>query len=179
MDFKNSKTFANLQNALEGELKASTKYEIYGLKAREDGFEQIGNIFDETSQNEREHGEIWLKILNNGEVPYTLDNLEDSYGGETHEWTNMYPDYAREARVEGYNDIAALFEGVANIERHHDYRFRVLANNIETGEVFCKKVEVLWICLNCGNIVSGRCAPKECPVCGYPQAFYELYNDNF
>lgn len=179
MNFKDSNTLKNLQHALEGELKASTKYEIYGLKAREDGFEQIGNIFDETSQNEREHAEIWMKIINKGEIPYTLDNLKDSYGGETYEYTNMYPEFAKEARKEGFRDIADLFEGVANIERFHNYRFRKLAGNIEAGEVFCKPEENLWICLNCGNIVQSNCAPKECPVCGYPQGYYQLLAENF
>ncbi len=179
MDFKSSKTFKNLQNALEGELKASTRYEIYSQKARDDGFEQIGNIFEETSHNEKEHAEIWLKIIDNGEIPYTLDNLKDAYGGETHEWTNMYPEYARTARAEGFNEVANLFERVANIERHHDFRFRELAKNIENGAVFCKRVENLWICLNCGNIVHGKCAPRKCPVCGYPQAYYELLEENF
>ncbi len=179
MDFRSSKTFQNLLNAVNGELKASTKYEIYSSKAREDGFEQIGNIFEETSHNEKEHAEIWLKILNNGEIPYTLDNLKDAYSGESHEWTSMYPEYARIAREEGFNEIAFLFDGIANIERHHNFRFRELAKNIKNGEVFCKPVENLWICLNCGNIVRGKCAPKKCPVCGYPQAFFELLEENF
>jgi rubrerythrin len=179
MDFRESKTFNNLQHALEGELKASTKYSIYGSKAREDGFEQIGDIFDETSHNEKEHAEIWMKIMNNGEIPDTLDNLKDAYSGETYEWTKMYREYAQEAAVEGYQDIADLFEGVAGIERHHDFRFRELAKNIETGEVFCKKNEHLWICMNCGNIIRGKCAPEVCPVCGFPQAYYKLLDDNF
>ncbi len=179
MEFKKSKTYENLQSALEGELKASTKYKIYGMKARDDGFEQIGNIYDETSRNEREHAEFWLKLLNDGEIPYTLKNLTDSYSGVSHEWTNIYQDYAQVAINEGYNDIASLFTSVSNIERFHDHQFRELARNLETEEVFCKRVVTLWICLNCGNIVQGRCAPTTCPVCGSPQAYFELFEENY
>jgi len=179
MDFKMSKTFQNLQDAFQGEAKASTRYAIYGLKAREDGYEQIGNIFDETSRNEREHAEIWLKLLNNGEVPPTLENLQDSYEGETHEWTSMYKEYAAMARKEGYSEISSLFEGVASIERHHDARYRKLAQNIMSDKVFCKEREVVWICLNCGNLIWDFCAPEVCPVCGFPQGYYQLNCENY
>lgn len=161
MDFNSSKTFENLHLALDSELKDSTMYRIYGTKAREDGFEQIGNIFDNVSKNEMEHARIWFKLLNNGEIPYTLNNLKDAYEVETYEWTDMYQSYADVARSEGYNDIAYLFEEVANIERRHDYNFRMLALNIENGKVFCKQDENLWICINCGNIIRGRCAPPR------------------
>jgi rubrerythrin len=173
-NFTMSNTYKNLENAFKGETSASGKYAIYARKAREDGFEQIGDIFDETSGNEREHGEIWLKLLNGGEVPSTLDNLKDAYSGENYEWTKMYVNYAEEARKEGYPEIAELFDGVAAIEQHHDSRFRKLAHNIKTDQVFCKHGKVLWICLNCGNLYYGECAPEECPVCGYPQGFYQL-----
>lgn len=179
MDFKESNTYKNLQHALDGELKASTKYEIYGFKAREEGFEQIGELFAETSHNEREHGELWMKLLNKGKIPNTLDNLKDAYTGETYEWTTMYREFAQEAHQEGYHDIAELFEGVADIERHHDFRFRELTKNIENRDVFCKKGEHLWICMNCGNVVRGRCAPEKCPVCEYPQAYYKLLDENY
>lgn len=179
MEFKDSETFSNLQKAFDGEMKASTKYAIYSNKAREDGYEQIGDIFSETSKNEREHGEIWMKLLHCGEVPPTLDNLKDASGGEHYEWTTMYQGFARTARMEGYDEIADLFEGVAAIEHHHDYRFSELAKNIETEQVFCKRTEVLWVCLNCGNLFYGKCAPEECPVCGYPQAYYELNCENY
>jgi Rubrerythrin len=179
MDFQDTQTYKNLQHAFEGELKASTKYRIYGDKAREDGFEQIGNIFDETSGNEQEHAEIWFKILHGGEMPSTLENLKDAYEGEQYEWTKMYRDFALTARQEGLNKIADLFEGVAGIERHHDGRYEQLASNIETGKVFCKSNETVWVCLNCGNLYWGKCAPKRCPVCDFPQGFYELNCDNF
>lgn len=179
MDFKDSTTYKNLMNAFDGESKASTKYRIFASKARDDGFEQIGDIFDETSQNEQEHAEIWYKLLNGGEVPSTVENLKGAIGGETFEWTKMYKDYAETARAEGYNSIADLFEGVGNIERNHDRRYAILTRNIETGKVFCKNNEEIWICLNCGNLYRGKCAPEHCPVCGFPQGYYELYAENF
>lgn len=178
MELKDSKTFENLQKAFEGELKASTKYVIYGSKAREEGYEQIANIFDITSGNEREHAEIWLKALEGGELPDTLDNLSDAIRGESYEWQTMYLEFARVAREEGFEDIAKLFEEVGNIERHHDYRYERLRDNLEEGTLFCKQSERVWICLNCGNISWGECAPEICPVCGYPQGYYELFSEN-
>lgn len=179
MDLINSETYQNLKDAFAGETKASGKYALYGIIAREDGYEQIGNIFDETSGNEREHAEIWLKVLNGGELPNTLTNLKDGAEGEFYEWTTMYKEYAETARKEGFDDIANLFEGVGNIEKHHDRRYKMLIQNIENNEVFCKKNETLWVCLNCGNVISGNCAPANCPVCAYPQGFYELLCENY
>ncbi len=178
-DFSESNTYKNLQAAFDGETKASTKYAIYGRKAKEDGYEQIGNIFNETSGNEREHAEIWLRLLNGGELPSTPENLKESFSGENYEWTTMYIGFAQEARREGYPEIAELFEGVAAIERHHDSRFRKLASNIMNSTVFCKNSNVLWICLNCGNLYYGECAPEPCPVCGYPQGYYQLNCNNY
>lgn len=178
-NFKESNTYKNLQAAFQGETSASGKYAIFGMKAKEEGYEQIGNIFLETSGNEREHAEIWYKILNGGEVPSTFDNLQTASGGEYHEWTQMYLDYAKEARREGYPEIASLMEGVASIEHHHDMRYRRLAQNIASGKVFCKDNEVVWVCLNCGNLFYGECAPEECPVCGYPQGYYQLNCENY
>lgn len=178
-NFKESNTYKNLQAAFSGETSASGKYAIFGMKAKEDGYEQIGNIFMETSGNEREHAEIWYKILHGGEVPPTLDNLQEAYSGEYHEWTKMYTDYAKEAREEGYPEIARLFEGVAGIERHHDGRFRKLAQNIMDDKVFCKDSKVVWVCLNCGNLYYGECAPEICPVCSYPQGYYQLNCENY
>ena len=179
MDLKQSQTYQNLKKAYDGERIASTKYAIYGSKAREDGYEQIGNIFDETSKNEREHAEIWLKQLEGGEIPSTLDNLKESIPGEHYEWTSMYKGYADTARKEGFDHIAELFDGVAGIEYNHDNRFEKLAKNIETGEVFCKDQRMVWICTNCGNLVWDECAPKICPVCGYPQGYYQLCCINY
>lgn len=179
MEFKESKTYKNLQKAYEGELKASTRYHIYGEKARDDGFEQIGDIFMETSHNEKEHAEIWLKLLNGGKIPSTLENLKEAAKGENYEWTTMYKQFADTAREEGFNKIADLFEGVARIENNHDGRFETLAWNIESDRVFCRENEAVWICTNCGNLTWAECAPKVCPVCGYPQGYYELYCEAF
>lgn len=179
MNLKNSKTYENLKSAYDGELKASAKYEIYGMKAKEDGYIQIGDIFDETSRNEREHAEIWLKLLEGGEVPSTYDNLKEASSGENYEWRSMYKDYANTARREGFFRIAELFESVGNIENFHDGRFEQLARNIEMEEVFCKNDEYLWICTNCGYLEWGECAPEICPVCGYPQGYYQLYCKNY
>ncbi len=179
MKFEQSDTYQNLKKAFQGETSASGKYAIYAQKAREDGYEQIGDIFDETSGNEREHAEIWLKQLNGGEVPSTLENLRNAIGGEYYEWTEMYREYAEKARQEGYFDIAELFLGVANIEYHHDQRYEKLAKNIEDGTVFCKPRETVWVCLNCGNLIADKCAPESCPVCGYPRGYYQEYCDNY
>lgn len=179
MEFKNSKTFQNVMKTLEGELKASTKYEIYGLKAKEDGYEQIGNIFEETSRNEREHAETMMKIIYNGEVPDTLTNLRDSSKGESHEWSGIYQEFAKTAQEEGYGDIANLFRNIASVEETHDYRFTTLADNIESNEVFCKKEEIWWVCLNCGFMYYGECAPIRCPLCGYPQGYFKAYCQDY
>lgn len=179
MKFSESNTFKNILKTLDGELKASTKYEIYAMKAKEDGYEQIGNIFDETSGNEREHAEIMMKLIHNGEVPDTLTNLKDSISGENAEWTNLYKGFAEEARQEGYDAIGRLFDGIASIEEYHEFRYGELAKNLEQGTLFCKEEQVWWICLNCGYIYCGECAPKHCPVCGYPQGYFELYCRNY
>lgn len=179
MEFQRSKTYANLMKAYEGELKASAKYHIYGKQAKKEGFEQISNIFQETSGNESEHAEIWLEFLDGNNERDTYHNLKDAASGEKHEWTSMYRGFAETAEKEGYSEIARLFRGVADIERHHDYRFEQLAENIRRDEVFCKRTEVVWICLNCGNIYHGKCAPENCPVCGYPRGYYELNCENY
>lgn len=179
MNFRESQTYRNLEAAFQGESAASTKYAIYGEKAREDGYRQIGDFFDETSKNEREHAEIWLKLLKGGEIPSTYDNLKDAAAGENYEWNTMYQEFADTARQEGYDRIAELFDGVAKIENNHDGRFEALAWNIESGQVFCREHEAVWICTNCGNLIWDKCAPEVCPVCGYPQGYYQLYCEPF
>lgn len=178
-DFTSSNTFKNLQAAYEAEAMACTKYLIYGGKAREEGYVQIGNIFEETSMNEWKHAELWLKLMKGGKLPSTLDNLKDSYSGENYDWTNRYIDFAQEARREGYEEIAELFEGVAGVERHHDSRFRKLASNIINDTVYSKKNNVLWTCTNCGNLFYGGSAPEPCPVCGCSRDYYQLNQDNY
>lgn len=177
--FENSRTYANLKKAFQGETGASGKYALYGEKAREDDYQQIADIFEQTSRNERAHAEIWLKAMNGGEMPSTLENLKDAASGENYEWTTMYREFAETARQEGYFDIAELFEGVRRIENSHDARFERLARNIEIGSVFCKPREVLWVCLNCGNLIFDNCAPEICPVCGYPRGYYQIECENY
>lgn len=177
--FAQSRTYENLQRAYLCELQASTKYRIYSQLARGEGYQQIANIFEETGGNEEAHARIWLRFLNEGNMPDTFVNLQDAYRGEKEEWTHMYKKYAATARKEGYEDLARLFEGVAGIERHHDYRYERLAENIEKKEVFCQKGAKAWICLNCGYIHWGVCGPEKCPVCKYPQGFYQGNCENY
>lgn len=179
MQLQQSQTWKNLQTAFSGELQACAKYKIYALRAREDGYEQIGNIFDETSRNEQEHAEIWLKQLSGGEVPSTLDNLHSAAAGEHYEWTKMYADFARTARCEGFAELAELFERVGRIERSHQQRYDKLAHNIETDQVFCKERPCVWVCMVCGNVTCAPCAPEVCPVCGHSQSFAELKAENY
>lgn len=176
MDFQQSKTYANLLSAYEWEANVYGKYSLFADTARLEGFEEIGNVFDITARNEKEHARIWLRRLNNGQLPSTLDNLIYSTSLENFAGNDMYRQFANTAREEGYNDIAALFNGVANIELNHDLTFQGLSSDIQNNQVFCKEQESLWICLACGNIMSGLCAPQICPVCGFPQGFYKLYS---
>lgn len=175
MDFQQSKTFLNLQSAFETELIIATKFLIYAIKARQDGFMQIGNTYDQIAGFDREFATVWLKLLNGGQVPDTLSNLIDSYTITNEQAMQRYQEYSRVALEEGYTSIASLFNGVANIQMNHENKFRELATDVENDTVFCKGSQVLWICLNCGNILSGDCAPSICPVCGFPQGYYQIY----
>lgn len=179
MELKGSLTEKNLWEAFAGESKAHTKYKYYSSKAKKDGFEQIAGIFEETSNNEREHAKIWFKLLHGGEVPGTVDNLKDAANGENYEWTDMYAGFAEVARKEGFDRIAKLFDGVAAIEREHEERYKKLLANIEAGKVFEKDEEVVWICRNCGNIHRGKRALEKCPVCDHEKSFYELRALNY
>ncbi len=179
MKLQGSKTEKNLQTAFAGESQARNKYSYYASKAKKDGFVQIGNLFEETANNEKEHAKIWFKLLHGGKVPETITNLKDAADGENYEWTDMYASFAREAREEGFNDIATLFEGVAKIEKEHEERFRKLLSNIQGGVVFSKEKDMIWQCSNCGHIVIGKNAPELCPVCDHPQAYFQVRADNF
>lgn len=179
MEFKDSQTFKNLNLALDAEKKASTTYALGAKQARREGYFQIAEIFEETSGNEREHAEIWLRFINSGKLPDTLTNLQNASAIENYEWTIMYKEFAKAAREEGYEDIASLFDGVGLIEKHHDYRFKRLAENIQNQRVFCKEKETIWICLNCGNVYWGDCAPAICPICAYPQGYYKINCENY
>ncbi|MDP4118084.1 MAG: rubrerythrin family protein [Bacillota bacterium] len=178
-ELKGTKTEANLMAAFAGESQARNKYTYYASKAKKDGYEQIAAIFEETAGNEREHAKLWFKILHGGEVPSTIDNLKDAADGENYEWTDMYANFAKEARSEGFDKIAKLFEGVAAIEKEHEERYRKLLSNIEGGLVFSRDGDTIWQCRNCGHIVIAKTAPEICPVCNHPKAYFELKNANY
>lgn len=179
MELKGSRTAANLAAAFAGESQARNKYTYYASKAKKDGFEQIAAIFAETAENEKEHAKIWFKLLHDGEIPGTLENLKDAAAGENYEWTDMYKTFAQEAREEGFTKIAALFEMVAAIEKEHEERYRKLLKNIEDEVVFSKDHDVIWQCRNCGHIVIGKKAPELCPVCAHPQSFFQVKPENY
>ena len=179
MELKGSKTEANLMAAFAGESQARNKYSYYASKAKKDGYEQIAAIFEETANNEKEHAKMWFKELHGGDVPTTTDNLKDAADGENYEWTDMYQEFAKVAEEEGFKAIAAKFRMVAEIEKHHEERYRQLLNNIDEGMVFSKDGDRVWICRNCGHIVIGKNAPTVCPVCAHPQSYFEIHNDNY
>lgn len=179
MELKGTKTEANLAAAFAGESQAHTKYQYYAGKARKDGYVQIANLFEETAKNEKEHAKIWFKFLHGGEVPSTETNLADAAAGENYEWTDMYAQFAKEAREEGFNDIAFLFEKVGAIEKVHEERYRKLLANIQEGIVFSRDEDMIWECSNCGHIVVGKKAPELCPVCKHPKSYFMLRADNY
>ncbi len=177
-DLKGSKTEKNLMAAFAGESQAHTKYLYYASKAKKDGYVQIGSLFEETAKNEKEHAKIWFKLLHEG-MPSTPDNLKDAAAGENYEWTDMYAGFAETARAEGFTEIAALFDGVAAIEKEHEERYKKLLANIEGGLVFSKDGDAVWQCSNCGHIVVGKQAPEICPVCAHPQAYFQVRAENY
>ncbi len=179
MELKGSKTEQNLKEAFAGESQARNKYTYYASKAKKDGYEQISAFFEETANNEKEHAKLWFKLLKGGDIPTTTVNLKDAAEGENYEWTEMYANFARMAREEGFNDIAIAFEGVAKIEKSHEERYKKLLANIEDNSVFEKSEEKIWICRNCGHIHVGNKAPEMCPVCSHPKAFFELRSTNY
>lgn len=179
MELKGSKTEQNLWAAFAGESQARNKYTYYASKAKKDGYVQISQLFEETANNEKEHAKIWFKLLKGGSVPGTAANLLDAANGENDEWTDMYPTFAKEAKEEGFDDIAALFEMVADIEKAHEERYRALLANVEGGLVFSKDGEMIWECSNCGHIHIGKEAPEVCPVCDHPQAHFKLQAKNY
>lgn len=177
-ELKGSKTEANLMAAFAGESQAHTKYQYYASKAKKDGFVQIGELFEETAKNEKEHAKIWFKALHDG-MPETTANLEDAANGENYEWTDMYAKFAAEAKAEGFDRIAYLFEQVGKIEKEHEERYRKLLANIESDAVFSKEGDCIWQCSNCGHIVVGKKAPKMCPVCEHPQSYFQIKAENY
>ena len=179
MELKGSKTEANLMAAFAGESQARNKYTYYASKAKKDGFEQIAEIFLETAENEKEHAKMWFKELHGGSVPSPSENLLDAANGEKFEWTDMYKEFAQTAREEGFERIANLFEGVAEIEKHHEERYRALLDNVNSEMVFSKDGDKIWQCRNCGHICIGKEAPKVCPVCSHPQSYFEIKKENY
>lgn len=179
MDLKGSKTEKNLMAAFAGESQARNKYTYYASRAKKDGFEQIANIFLETANNEKEHAKIWFKLLNDGDIKGTAENLADAAAGENYEWTDMYKTFAAEAKEEGFNKIAYLFEAVGEIEKEHEQRYLTLLKNLETHRVFEKDGKVYWQCLNCGHIVEATKAPDICPVCSHAKSYFELKKQNY
>jgi rubrerythrin len=178
-ELKGSKTEENLKTAFAGESQAHTKYLYYASKAEKEGYVQIGSLFRETALNEKEHAKIWFKILHGDDVPATTENLKDAADGENYEWTDMYAGFAKTAREEGLTTIAALFEGVAKIEKEHEERYRKLLANIEGGLVFSRDGDQVWQCSNCGHIAIGKKAPELCPVCKHPKAYFQLRARNY
>ena len=178
-DLKGTKTEQNLRDAFAGESQAHTKYLYYASKAKKDGYVQIGNLFEETAKNEKEHAKIWFKLLHGGAVPSTEENLADAAAGEMYEWTDMYKRMAEEADEEGFADIARLMRGVAKIESEHEERYRKLLANIENGIVFSREGDTMWQCSNCGHILVGKKAPELCPVCAHPKAYFEIKKENY
>jgi len=177
-EIKGTKTEKNLNAAFAGESQARVKYQFYASKAKKEGYEQISAIFQETSDNEKEHAKIWYKLLHDG-VADTMTNLKDAADGENYEYTDMYKQFAEDAREEGFNEIAELFEKVGEIEKHHEERYRKLIENIEKGMVFKGDGVTVWKCRNCGYIHIGDSAPEVCPVCAHPQSYFEIQAENY
>ncbi len=179
MNLKGTKTEANLQAAFAGESQARNKYSYYASKAKKDGYVQIAQLFEETAANEKEHAKIWFKLLHDGGIPSTEENLLDAAEGENYEWTDMYAAFAADAREEGFDEIAELFEKVALIEKMHEERYRKLLENVKNGLVFSKDGDVMWECSNCGHIVIGKKAPELCPVCKHAQSYFKIHATNY
>ena len=178
-NLKGTRTEANLMAAFAGESQARNKYTYYASKAKKDGYNQIANIFLETANNEKEHAKIWFKLLHDGAIPDTAENLRDAAEGENYEWTDMYAEFAKVAREEGFEDIAIKFEMVGAIEKEHEERYRKLLENVEGGLVFSKDGDMVWVCANCGHIHVGKEAPEVCPVCAHPKSYFEIKAENY
>ena len=177
--YAGTQTEKNLEAAFAGESQARNKYTYYASKAKKDGFEQIAALFLKTADNEKEHAKMWFKELHDGAVPDTATNLKDAADGENYEWTDMYAGFAKTAEEEGFKEVAAKFRLVADIEKHHEERYRALLKNVEAQEVFQKSEVKVWECRNCGHIVVGTKAPQICPACAHPQSYFEVHAENY
>ena len=179
MEFKGSRTEANLATAFAGESQARTKYTFYASKAKKEGYEQIAALFEETANNEKEHAKLWFKLLHDNEIPDTMTNLADAAAGENYEWTEMYKEFADVAEGEGFTSIAATMRLIAQVEKSHEERYRKLLQNLKEDAVFKCGEETVWVCRNCGYIYIGKEAPKVCPACKHPQAYFERRAENY
>lgn len=179
MELKGTQTEKNLLAAFAGESQAAIKYTYFAAKAASDGYQQIGALFSETAANEREHAKIWFKLLKNDAIPPTEENLKEAADGEHYEWTDMYAEFAADARKEGFDHIAHLFDAVGAIEREHERRYLKLLENMENGLVFSREGDTIWICRNCGHIVIGKKAPEVCAVCAHPKSYFEIKAENY
>lgn len=175
--YAGTQTEKNLQAAFSGESEARSKYTYFASKAKKEGYEQIAALFQKTADNEKEHAKLWFKELNG--IGDTAENLAAAAAGENYEWTDMYAGFAKTAEEEGFPELAAKFRLVAEIERHHEERYRALLKNVETAQVFAKSAVKVWECRNCGHIVVGTQAPAVCPVCSHPQSYFELHAENY
>ena len=178
MNLEGTKTLENLKVAFAGESQARNKYTYYASKAKKDGYEQIAAIFEETANNEKEHAKMWYKLIYGG-VADTVSNLAAAADGENYEWTEMYDEFAKVAEEEGFLAIAKQFRGVAEIEKHHEERFRKFLSNINDELVFTNDGDTIWICRNCGHIHIGPKAPEVCPVCAHPKSYFERKANNY
>ena len=176
---KRTKTEKNLMTAFAGESEARNKYTYYASQAKKEGFVQISKIFEETANNEKEHAKLWFKYLHDGAVPETIKALEDAASGENYEWTEMYAQFAKEAKEEGFEQLSILFEMVGKIEKAHEERYRKLLENIKNECVFKKPTSTVWECANCGHIFEGEYAPELCPVCKHPKAYFFVKANNY
>ena len=178
-DLKGTKTEKNLMQAFAGESQARNKYTYFASKAKKEGYEQIAAIFQETADNEKEHAKMWFKLLNGGAIGSTEENLKAAAAGENYEWTDMYAEFAKTAKEEGFARIAYLFEEVGKIEKEHEERYLKLLENVKEGKVFEAGEVKIWKCRNCGHIVVGTSAPEVCPVCNHPKSFFEIKAENY
>ena len=178
-ELKGTKTEQNLMTAFAGESQARNKYSYFASKAKKEGYVQIANIFEETANNEKEHAKMWFKLLEGGAIRSTIENLQAAAEGENYEWTDMYATFAKEAREEGFDDIAEKFEGVGAIEKEHEARYLKLLDNVQKEIVFSRDGDTIWQCANCGHICVGKKAPDVCPVCDHPQSYFQIKAENF
>ncbi|GMO17426.1 MAG: rubrerythrin family protein [Mycoplasmoidaceae bacterium] len=169
---KNSQTYKNLQTAFEGESGARVRYQIFASQAKKDGLMHVANIFNASSDNEKEHAEIWFKLLHDSSVPPTTADLLTAMKNEKYEWSTMYAEFEKTAKKEGYDAISKLFHGVAEIEKFHENRYNNLLNQIKNKTMFKESKEVYWWCMNCGAFIKGKTAPSICPVCNHPQSYF-------